>query len=156
MLLAGCEQKYRSNAYGYKYMQTTGITQYIVMADGEEIPIQFSSSSDKEAIDTLSGLKWNVLIPNANGTNITLTGVLDKKSNYTPEGTSRAKSGKYQEFELHSWSIVVPFRRQYWKNDVEGPDGTLLLEQKMHLDANDFTKKVSGNLTVFEKTAHNE
>ncbi len=155
MLLTCCVHICCPVTYGYKYVQTTGITQFIVTADGDEMPIRFSSSSDQEALDALRGLKWNVLIPNANGVNMSVIGILDENIRHTPGGPYRAVNEKYQEFELHSWHIAVPFQRQYWKDGVEGPDGTLLLDQKMHLDANDFKKKIDGDLSMFEKTTRN-
>ena len=146
----------QGKTYGYRYLETTGITNYLVTGNGESIPIQFSSSSDKEALEALHGLKWNVLLPNANGTNITISGVLNDKVQYTPNEPNRAQSEKYQEFELHSWKIIVPFQRQYWKDGIEGPDGNLLSQKKLNLDADDFSININCDLSKFEKTSHNQ
>lgn len=137
-------------------METTGITNYLVTGNGDDIPIKFSSSSDKKALEALHGLKWNVLLPNANGTNITITGVLNEKVQYTPNAPNRAQSEKYQEFELHFWKIIVPFQLQYWKDGIEGPDGIILSEQKKNLDDDDFKIKINGDLLEFEITSHNQ
>jgi hypothetical protein len=151
LLILSCSQIPQKKTYGYKHLETTGITNYLVTGNGEDIPIKFSSSSDKKSLEALNGLKWNVLIPNANGTNIPISGILEEKVQYTPHEPNGAQSEKYQEFELHSWKIIVPFQRQYWKDGIEGPDGTLLSEKKLNLDANDFSININYDLSKFEK-----
>jgi hypothetical protein len=156
LLILSCRQMPQENTYGYKHLETTGITNYLVTDNGEDIPIQFSSSSDKKALEALHGLKWNVLLPNANGTNITITGVLNEKMQYTTNEPNQVQREKYQEFELHSWKIFIPFQRQYWKDGIEGPDGLLLSEKKMNLDVNDFSININNDLSEFEATSHNQ
>ena len=156
LLIASCNQMPQEKTYGYKHLETSGITNYLVTEIGEDIPIQFSSSSDTKALEALHGLKWNVLLPNANGINITISGVLNEKIQYTPNEPDRTRSGKYQEFELHSWKITIPFQRQYWKDGIEGPDGILLSEKKLNLNANDFSININGDLSMFLTTSQNK
>jgi len=157
LVCAGCTTHYPINTYGLVHKETTGITTYI-LHDGKEIPIMFSPDSERQALEALRALKWNVFLPNTDGKNLFVTGRLGKNKKFTPHGVGRATSEEYFDFKLVKWHLKTPFKRAYWKNGVVVLGGVILKEKRQHLESDDFDEfsgKSMIDLIQFEERSYN-
>jgi len=109
-LLSGCEPHATMHAYPYQYIETTGITTFVI-SDGKSTPIHFTENSCEKALHSLTSLNWQVLYPNANNNKIFVVGRLHSNPQHTPSGIAFSKSEEYFDFTLINWYITLPFDR---------------------------------------------
>lgn len=103
--------------YGFLHRETTGITSFVIVGD-KDIPIQFRSDSNPAALDSLYDLRPEVFLPNANGIQLEVTGILHSTKLYTPRGENLPQSEVYQEFTLQNWYILTPFQEiELWPGE---------------------------------------
>ena len=143
---SGCATHFPVNTYGLVHKETTGITTY-VLYDGKKTPIMFSPDSERQALEALRALKWNVFLPNTDGKHLFVTGELGKGKKFTPHGVGRPASEAYFDFRLVTWHLKTPFTRAYWKDGIEELPAVILKEQRQHLEADDF-REFGGKSTV--------
>jgi hypothetical protein len=95
------------NRYGYRFYESTGQNQYIIL-DGREVPIKnfVADASNQVALKSLQALKWNVLYPNDDGDKIFLHGEYDHQS---------------QSFRLSHWYIKIPFEALVIEDETHIP-----------------------------------
>lgn len=97
------------STYGFVHRETTGITSYVVVQGGERA-IRFSADSDGGAVRSFRALTGRVMLPNADGRSIFLTGELSAETMRTPSCEGCPTPEEYREFRLQDWYIVTPFR----------------------------------------------
>ena len=112
--------------YGFVHHETTGITAYVII-NGQERPIQFRSDSDPVALNALHALKWEVLLPNANGQKLFLIGQYFAEPKRTPSCERCPTAEEYHEFKLVDWYLTTPFKAT--REDCE--DCLYLLEENL-------------------------
>lgn len=106
--------------YGFIHKETTGLTAF-VRENGKEVPVQFDSTSNKLAIDSLQALKYSILLNNSDGDKIFVVGKLLPQVLATPPASNSAQSEKYQMFVLEHWYIKTPFTEIRMKDGQETP-----------------------------------
>ncbi len=148
LTLFSCVQNAKKNQddskeYSYKVLETTGNDKQILVS-GKWIDIDYSKNSNPQAIQTLLGLKWEVLNRNYEG-KIVLTGKLIDEYRLDID-----RKTKIYDFRLDNWSILTPFE---YIIQPEGwvPGDTFQIGIKSTLDSNCFRYKVIGNLKQFER-----
>lgn len=144
--------------YGFVHHETTGITSY-VMLNGKKSPIQFHSDSDTVALNAFRALKPNVLLPNANGEKLFLTGQYFPESKRTPDCKTCPKSEEYHEFKLVDWYLTTPFNAT--REDCE--NCPYLLEENLRkrtrlelTDFDDFGGREKLDVGRFQRPAGNQ
>ena len=143
-----------SKAYGFVHLETTDITSYVI-AEGKRVAIQFSDSSDARALAALEALRWQVLLPNADGRMIVVIGELGNEKKMTPSAPNMAQSQVYYDFRLTGWTIKIPFIHRDWKGGAPVPGERMVDTKRDHLVANDFRDfkgKAAIDLRAFERT----
>jgi hypothetical protein len=106
----------RAQAYGYRYLATTGICD-VVLVKGKERAILFHPQSDRLALRSFRALKAGVLLPSAGEGRLYLVGRLLPGIKHTPKGPTFPESEPYQEFILHHWYLAAPFRERPLTSD---------------------------------------
>jgi hypothetical protein len=143
-----------SKAYGFVHLETTGITSYVI-AEGKRVAIRFSDSSDAPALAALEALRWQVLLPNADGRTIVVIGELDNEKKMTPSTPNMAQSQVYYDFRLTGWTIKIPFIYRDWKSGVPVPGERMVDTERDRLvasDFKDFKGKAEIDLRALERT----
>jgi hypothetical protein len=113
---AGVGKASQAEAYGYRYLATTGICD-VVLEQGKERAILFHPQSDRLALRSLRALKAGVLLPSADEGRLYLVGRLLPGVKHTPKGRFLPGSEPYQEFILHQWYLATPFHEQPLSSD---------------------------------------
>jgi hypothetical protein len=155
-LLAGCRQDPEERAYGFVHMETTGLTQGIVIhprslgpggrpKNPPDVIIVFSDSSDHDARRALDNLDEELLLPNANGDGIVIVGALDPVVHQTTSGPGKPTSEPYQEFRLSRWYLRAPFARVRF-HGLDDPSAVELVDR---LQPKDFRVPIAGDLARF-------
>jgi hypothetical protein len=113
-------------AYGFVHHETTGLTARVII-NGQERPIQFRPDSEPVALAALRALKWQVLLPNANGQKLFLIGQYFAEPKRTPSCERCPEAEEYHEFKLVDWYLTTPFKAT--REDCE--DCPYLLEENL-------------------------
>lgn len=157
-LCVGCTNYEPIRTYGFMHKETSVITGYIIY-DEKEIPIKLSNRSDRQALDSFSALKWNIVLANSDGKTIYITGELGKDKKYTTSDSGHTSRSSYYDFKIIEWYIKPPFKRLDWKGGIPAPGDNMLTEQTMHLNTDDFDEfpgKSNIDLITFERKPHNK
>jgi hypothetical protein len=106
-LFTGCDEDKQVKEYGYRFYESTGQNQYIIM-EGREVPVKtfIADASNPVALKSLRALRWDVLYPNDDGDKIFLRGEYDHQS---------------QSFRLSHWYIKVPFEKLVIEDETHIP-----------------------------------
>lgn len=139
VFLGACQGTTAAKEYKYYFMETTGANQYII-EDGKEYWIRFDEeNSNKNALESLYALKWNVLYPNSEG-KIIIVGMFDKKKGmFPPHAPGRAMpppDNRTGLFRLEEWYLKAPF--EYWDANEEIIPLDIKIKIKQKLDKDDF------------------
>lgn len=109
-------------SYRYHHLETTGLTDELILADGTRQPIRFARESSQAELAALSA----VLTCGIHGTRppapaprgdafeqrLFLVGELRHEVLRTPAGPGRATPEDYREFVLSTWYLEAPFSVQ--------------------------------------------
>jgi hypothetical protein len=125
---------YSYGVYNYYFYESTGDNKYIEI-EGIKNKIVFNrKKSNKEALQSLSSLKWTVLYPNSKG-NIKLFGYYSKEK---------------IDFILLHWQLLSPFTK-YVENQGEKIPTNWKEERNNYLQINDFEKEFRFNPAKYNK-----
>ena len=122
-LFSSCNGDKKLNEYEYRFYESTGQNQYIIM-EGREVPIKnfVADASNHVALKSLQALKWNVLYPNDDGDKIFLRGEYDHQS---------------QSFRLSHWYIKIPFKALVIEDETHIPQNVYRVTRQS-LERTDF------------------
>jgi hypothetical protein len=127
--------------YGYIFHESSGQNEFLIR-ENDTIPIRFSPSSEKLALNSLQRLKWNVLYLNGSGEEIKLLGKVDKK---------KQKDGEtYFEFILEHWYILTPFYKYADQDGLELPE-KMKSDQLTKEDFKNFEGKDEFDVKLFQR-----
>jgi hypothetical protein len=107
------------SSYRYRHLETTGLTDELILADGTSQPIRFAPGSSPGELKALSA----VLTCGIFGTRraspepgeeafeqrLFLVGELQTRVLRTPDAPNRATPEDYREFVLRTWYLEAPF-----------------------------------------------
>lgn len=106
-------------SYRYHHLETTGLTDELLLADGSRQPIRFAPESSQGELNALlailpCGIFGTLHSEPVSGDGafeqrLLLVGELRQKVLRTLEGPNRAQAEDYREFVLHTWYLEAPF-----------------------------------------------
>jgi hypothetical protein len=127
--------------FGLHHRETTGVTNAVITPHGE-VSIQFSATSDRRALESLTALRASVFVPNADGISLHVLGELGSDIRTTESGPGFPQAERYADFRLGGWYLIAPF-------DVADGLGESLDPPKMskrsELKASDFWPAIDDN-----------
>lgn len=142
--IGACQGTTTVREYEYYFLAgTTGVSTYII-EDGERYWIEFDkNNSNRDAVESLYALKWNVLYPNSKG-KIVIIGTFDKKTygqnlkipKKIERGVGYPRPEPVGLFKLQDWYLNAPF--EYWYADEKIDPADIKIRSKSSLDKDDF------------------